>query len=142
MRDVSAAVLSWKSSRHRRVVRSTFSAELLASTNLFDSASWFASLFAEVTTGVRTGHQFPIDLRTDCENLVASTKSLRIQATEKRLYGEIWALREALESSEIRTFQHVPTALMIADGLTKIQPKLRFKLLSAMSGKVSVSVSK
>ena len=91
-----------------------------------------------MTTGVRVRNEIPIDLRTDCENLVASTKSLRIQATEKRLYGEIWALREALESSEIRTFKHVPTVLMVADGLTKIQPKLRFKLLSAIGGQVSV----
>ena len=137
-RDIKVALMSWKSSRHRRVVRSTFSAELLASTNSFDSASWFASLFAEMTTGVQVRNEIPIDLRTDCENLVANTKSLRIQATEKRLYGEIWALREALESSEIRTFKHVPTVLMVADGLTKIQPKLRFKLLSAIGGQVSV----
>ncbi len=143
-RDVRTALMSWKSSRHRRVVRSTFSAELLASSALFDSASWFTSLFTEVTTGYRPNdqHQMPIDLRTDCESLVASTKSLRIQATERRLYGEIWALREALDNSEIRTLKHVPTALMLADGLTKIQPKLRNKLINAMGGYVSIPASK
>jgi hypothetical protein len=41
--------------------RSTFSAELLASTNSFDRASWFASLFAEMSSGIKVRDEIPID---------------------------------------------------------------------------------
>jgi hypothetical protein len=48
-----------------------------------------------------------------------------VQVLEKRLTNELWALREALKHKEIRSMAHVPTELMIADGLTKDTPKLR-----------------
>lgn len=141
MRDINGAVMCWKSSRHKRVIRSTFSAELLAHTNAFDTACWFANLFEEVSTGQLINHRnVPLDTRTDCKSLEDSTRSLRIQATEKRLYNEIWALREALETGEIRSLCHIPTSLMVADGLTKIQPKLRSRITSAMQGRVSLPI--
>ena len=77
-------------------------------------------------------------MKTDCNSLIDSMKSLRVQATEKRLCGEIWALREAISSKEISSMDHVPTGLMIADGLTKIQPKLRIVLLQACAGHIPI----
>jgi hypothetical protein len=133
--EIKAAVISWRSNKHRRVLRSTFSAELLSATTAFDEASWTTMLFQEIVTGGQVeDRKVPIDIRTDCASLVDSTRSLRIQATEKRLYNEIWTLREALESGELRSLEFVESSMMVADGLTKVQPKLRYGLVACMKG--------
>jgi hypothetical protein len=75
------------------------------------------------------------------QSLAASTKSLRVQVLEKRLTNELWALREALKHKEIRSLEHVPTELMIADGLTKDAPKLRTAILQANQGTSTSSES-
>ena len=129
--------VSWKSARIKRVVRSTFSAELLSQSNSFDTASWIRELYDEMRSGKRKSMEGPrseLHMKTDCQSLVDSTRSLRIQVTERRLSAEVWALREALEAKEITSLEHVPTEAMIADGLTKIQPKLRVAVCRACAG--------
>ena len=62
----------------------------------------------------------PIHLRCDAMSVVkAVTFSLRQQVREKRRTPDLWALREAITTFEIASMEHVPTAYVIADGMTK-----------------------
>lgn len=128
-------VLSWKSSRVHRVVRSTFTAELLSLTQAFDNSMWLKHLLQDCFEDI-----IDLDMKTDCQSLVDSMNSLRQQCTEKRLTAELWSIREAIsETQDIRSLTHVSTKQMIADGLTKTSFKLKQPLTQAMQGFIQSS---
>jgi len=131
--EVQCNIVSWKAARIRRVVNSTFSAELLSQTRMLDHVVWLKELLKEMTQ-----QQLRTELRTDCFSLVENMQSLRIQVTEKRLTADMWALRNAYSQGEIQDFQHVPTKFMIADGLTKSKPDLKANIVKAMQGNLVV----
>ena len=95
------------------------------------TACWTRNL-AEEMMGTRS----LLHMRTDCKSLVEATRSLRQQVRERRLTAELWALREALDMGEITSLEHTSTTKMIADGLTKSDPKLRTTLRQAMAGEL------
>jgi hypothetical protein len=130
--SVVGSLVAWSSKRIRRVARSTYAAEMLMQTECLDLASWMCSLLDEML-GQSPGTT-RLDLKTDCMSVKDSVRSLRIHATEKRLYPDIHALREAIETGEVRSIQHIPTELMVADGLTKPAPKLKAPIIQAMKG--------
>jgi hypothetical protein len=123
------AVISWRSSLIQRVVTSSFSAELLNLCACLDAAIWTRDLFAEMTDEV-----LPIQAHMDCKSVVDCSKSLRLQATERRLTRYIWFLREALERVDVRPLLHIRSDQQVADGLTKRSPALRDALRAAMDG--------
>ena len=131
---VKVSLLGWSSGRLRRVVVSTFAGELLQQTAAFDQARWTTLLLKELI-----GKELPLRMRTDCKSLVDNLHSLRQRVTEWRLMSEMWALREAIEAKEIESLDHVPTTRMIADGLTKPDPKLRNMICRAMEGYLDVA---
>ncbi len=53
---------------------------------------------------------------------------------EKKLFGAVDMLREAVKVSEVRSVQHVKTEFMVADGLTKPSHKLKGAIFDAMDG--------
>ena len=129
-------MLSWQSRAIRRVACSTLAAEVISSTSAFDRASWLRSLHDEVMTSKANAFRTPLDMKTDCQSLVSHVKSMRNQPTEKRLCGDIFAIREAIITGELRSVQHIPTANMLADGLTKNHPNLRQAIIDACKGHV------
>jgi hypothetical protein len=131
--DRSAAIIMWKSVRIKRVVRSTFTGELLEQSNAMDSAVWIARLIEEITN-----HPIPVDMLTDCQSLVDKTRSLKVSVEEKRNLVDIHAIREAIESLQIRSLSHIGNQEMIADGLTKTTPKLKPPILKMMQGSIHI----
>ena len=137
IRRCDIALISWKSKVLRRVTRSTFSSELLSQSTAFDGAIWISNILQELND-----KHFHVDLKTDCMSLVDSMRSLRLQHTEKRLSGLVMLLREAIQNGDVRSIQHVPTSLMIADGMTKSHPKLKQDILACMKGEIALPTNR
>ena len=131
-RDMAAegcALIAWSCSRLKRVVKSTFSGELMQQVDAFDRATWMRMLYQELTAKPAELH-----MRTDCNSVVENTQSLRVQVTEKRLTTDVWMLRQALVRGEITSLAWVDTSLMLADGLAKPSETLRTPIVKAMKG--------
>jgi hypothetical protein len=138
---VSAVVIGWKSAKIRRVVRSTFGAELMECLTAFDEAARVREMLEEIIHGKKTREQqlsntwtIALDIKTDCKSLLDHLKSLRMYCEEKKLFGAVDMLREAVKVSEVRSVQHVKTEHMVADGLTKPSYKLKGAIIDAMNG--------
>ena len=71
-------------------------------------------------------------------SIIANLNSMRTQIKEKRLMNEVYVLKEAWELWEIYSYEHIPTSFMIADGLTKVEGKLRDLLVRAMKGRIQL----
>ena len=71
---------------------------------------------------------------TDCKDVIDHLRSLRNTCTEKRLEKEVHLLRESVLSGEVTSWQHVPSELMMADGLTKDYYKLKREVVQSMRG--------
>jgi hypothetical protein len=94
-----------------------------------DMAVWLKKLLCEIHKG-----EIKVKIKSDCMSLVDSLGSLRQQVQEKRLTQDLWALRQAVETKEIYSIEHIPSQLMVADGLTKPKEPLRAGLRLAMKG--------
>ena len=128
-RSSTVAVMGWRSSVLKRVVTSSFSAELVNLSIAFDEVAWTANLITDVL-----GHRIPVIAFSDCQSVVDNTKSLRLQVREKSLTRYMYYVRDMLKRSEIDELIHVPTSHMLADGLTRKSPKGRQALATAMQG--------
>ena len=128
---VRSVLLSWRSSKIRRVVRSTFAAETLQCTTTFDYAAWTRDLLFEMFPA---REKMSLVMFTDCQSVVDRLRSLRNTCTEKRLEKEIWLLKAAIQSGEVSSWQYIPTEYMMADGMTKEAPKLRENIILCMRG--------
>ena len=69
-----------------------------------------------------TAPLFSIILGTDCRSLYDATNRLASSLSEKRTEIDVASIREALLFS---TLKWMPTSVMPADGLTKMQARLR-----------------
>ena len=69
----------------------------------------------------------------DGESVVTSIYSSKAQVRNKRRRVDISSLRETADD-ELVGYEHIATTLMIADGLTKRDEKLRLVIRSAMAG--------
>ena len=104
--------LSWRSHRHKRVVRSTLAGETLACSGGVDSALQCQKLLKDIW-----GVNIPIVCLTDSKSLVNSVYS-QSQVSEKALRIELWYLK-SLISQGILSFKWIGTNLQLADSLTK-----------------------
>jgi len=139
-KETPFALVGYKSNKIRRVVTSTFSGELINQTATFDLGSHVRDLFDEIRKG-KGATRSPLDLLTDCQSVVDHVRSLRMHTKERRLFGDVFCLREAIALGEIRSISHINTEHMLADGLTKNDPKLKAMLLRAMAGTVMFKVN-
>lgn len=71
---------------------------------------------------------------TDSQDIIDHLRSLRNTCTERRLEKEVHLLRSAVETGEVTSWQHVPSAQMMADGLTKDHHPLKKNIIMAMRG--------
>ena len=108
-----ASVLSWRSSKIKRVVRSSTAAESLALSDALDDA-----LFLREMIGELIGKKLQIHANIDNNNLhtlIHSTTSI----TEKRLRIEIAAVKEMIEKQEVASVNWVKSDDQLANCLTK-----------------------
>lgn len=106
-----ANMLSWWSSKLRRVCRSTFAAELFALDKTLDNLVFLKQL---------VGRYFPVKLTlvTDNQSLVDNFRSLKSTCTEKRLLLTIAQVKELVELHNIEVL-HIVGDENPADALTK-----------------------
>ena len=123
-----ASVLDWRSSRSQRVCRSTLAAEASAADEGSDRAAFLNMLIAEIfynqaawKIGSRLDHIQVTDARSLYDCIISPNPSM----SDKRSLVNVRAIQE-----EVRPDQTwwVPTTLMFADGLTKLNINLRSAL--------------
>ena len=123
-----ASLLDWRSSRSQRVCRSTLAAEASSADEGSDRAAFLNMMIAEVfynepawKLGSKLDHIQVTDARSLYDCIIAPNPSL----SDKRSLVNVRAIQE-----EVRPDQTwwVPTTLMFADGLTKLNVNLRSTL--------------
>ena len=125
------ALMAWQSNKIKRVARSTFAAETLQCSNAFDHGSALRSLYDEINL---SQNRTSLTIKTDCQSLTDHIKKLTSTCSERRLVAELQVLKEAISSGELGAIHHIPTDLMIADGMTKCKPRLKPRIIMLMKG--------
>ena len=107
------SIISWRSNRLRRVVRSTICAETLACVNALEMALFCKKILEEMT-----GLSAPLHAITDIKSLVDAVYSTKIPQ-DKRLRIEISSLRSMVENSEVADLTWIAGESQLADCLTR-----------------------
>ena len=133
--------------KQRRVVRSTFSAELNAAADAYEvsrlisltlSALWLPATCTARSLGALEAQgqlPFSIDLYIDCRSILDSLRQEIVKVpSEQTLILLLLSLKEALLSWSLRHIAWVSTGDMLADGLNKGIVSRRSLVESACSG--------
>ena len=123
-----SSILSWKSTKIRRVVGSSTAAEALASNETLDALVYIRSVLQELLS--EQLRNIPIQLSTDSKNLFKSVSTSAL-VENPRLRIDIAKLKESIDSGEMKEFFHIPKKEMIADVLTK-QGAAGFQLMNIL----------
>jgi hypothetical protein len=128
---VGVQVLDWSAKRQKRVVRSTFAAELNSLADATEQGKLIALAITELTDprlgpvplakALEDGTlAIGIDLFTDCRSIYDALKTdeLRIP-TEAGLYPLLLILKHLLKVGVVKRLYWIDTADMLADGLNK-----------------------
>lgn len=123
-------IMSWRSARTKRVVRSTLAAEACAADDSVDMGFYVASFLSELLTetSATTRRGLPavrLYNVTDCKSLYDCIVKESPSIAEKRTTIDILSIRETLMAD---AFRWVPTEMMWGDSLTKIDKKLRRRM--------------
>ena len=127
------SIMSYKSFRSKRVVRSTLAAEASAKDCGVDYATFMNAFLSELLTAIRAKNQAPAFQHysvTDCKSLYDAVRQATPSLSEKRTIIDLTATREALAKDHLLW---VPTSAMLADGLTKLDFGLMKTLTRLMS---------
>eukprot|EP00435_Cladocopium_sp_Y103_P046116 s2171_g13.t1 len=119
------SIVDWKSAKSQRVCRSTLAAEASAGDEAADRLAFVNMFLSEILWNEPAHHvgcRLPYAQATDAKSLYDCVISDAPTTTEKRSLVNIRAMQECLSPDQ---YHWVPTFLMRADGLTKIDLKLR-----------------
>ena len=104
----------WKSRKSRRIAKSTIEAEALSVGEAIEGLIYFNRLWEEVVGGKK----LEALVKTDSKTLMIGIKS-STEVSSKRLKIDIAAIRETIESREVKEVQWVKGKHQIADVLSK-----------------------
>lgn len=110
----ATSVLSWKSTKIRRVVASSTAAEALATVETSDALMYISAVLKELLGDVH----IPLHLFTDSKNLHNSVHTSAL-VDDQRMRVDIARLKESVEKGEISQFSLIGSGNMLADVLTK-----------------------
>ena len=124
-------MLDWYSRKHSRAVRSTYAAELLSLLDALGQGDLVATAIDEIQTGAMSARQL-LDRHSDCQRSIEHDAGIEAKSVfdginaeqprtpaEKPLFLHALAVREHLESGNLRRLWWFDTWAMLADGLTK-----------------------
>lgn len=131
----SCSVISWNSSKIRRVVRSTLSAEMLAMVEGADVAIYLRHIIGEL---IPTIQPMPICMIVDNKSTVDAAYSTH-SVDDKRLRIDVGYIKQLLQQGLISSVSWVPGSRMIANALTKRGAPGCHILSVLQSGKCDVS---
>ena len=116
---VKACPVSWRSFKSPLVSGSSFTSELQAISLGVDAACCFRSLISEILFGTPLKKIYT-EIRGDNLSVIRAVQSLSNHITrEKRFQSIITTVQQVIEKDEIDQVIWVPTAVNLADGLTK-----------------------
>lgn len=128
-KTAKGAIVDWRSARSPRVCRSTLAAEACAADEGSDRSDYLNLMMSELfynepshVVGCRLDRLQATDAKSLYDAIIATNPSL----SEKRSLVNIRAIQECLTPQQTRW---IPTEIMWADGLTKLSPTLRWRLL-------------
>ena len=117
--EFPAAILSYRSGRIRRVVRSTFAAEVMALSSAMDDARALSGVVQELYTGKASREDgVSVVALVDAFAVVSNVNSSCPNMTEKRLMLDCIALWEQIQQERL-CVRWIPTEYQYADPLTK-----------------------
>ena len=119
-----ASLVDWKSARSARVCRSTLAAEASAADEGSDRATFANLCLSELFTGEPAFKVHPQFLNlqvTDAKSLYDTVIAENPSVSDKRSLVNIRSVRQSVKPQD---FRWVPTSLMLADALTKLDWKL------------------
>ena len=113
------SLLDWSSGRIRRVVKSTFAAELMSLGGAVDRATALGGLLSEITSGPNKEKRcLPLYTLCDCQSVVSNIRSLCPSILEKRLRIDCLDLQSDIEEGRLNV-RWTPTESQYSDPLTK-----------------------
>ena len=121
------ALLSWRSQKLRRVVRSTLFAETVACCNGIEAALVCHKLVLELTT-----QRLKVNAHTDSRSLVENVYSTKIQK-DKGLRVEIPGLRSLIDVGSVNRLYWVPSDREVANCLTKLSARASDNLIKFLT---------
>lgn len=131
--------IDWRASKQRTVTTSTTEAELLAISEAAKQTLWWKRLFTAL--GFNPGHEIEIhcDNRQTVDLLTKPDFELRTKLRHVDIHHH-W-LRQEVQQRHVQ-IRWVPTADMIADGLTKILPRQKHEDFVRLTGLVHLITAK
>jgi hypothetical protein len=118
--------ISWTSKRQPTVALSTTEAEYMAMCQAIREATWLKQLLTEL--GFYQGSE-SIRVHADNKSAIALGKNPEFHKRSKHIDTQYHYVREQVQAGRITT-PYLPTARMIADGLTKaLSPELHLRLI-------------
>ena len=111
--DKNCSIITWSSTKCKRVTRSVLAAELYATANAFDVGFAIAHTF-----GNFLGRKLELRVFTDSRTLFDAIISF-CAMTEKRLLIDIACLRQAYRGGELANLGWIRSEQNVADALTK-----------------------
>lgn len=125
--------MSWQTKRQRVVSKSSTIAEYIAADDGVEEARWTMMLVQRLMKLNRT---IPIPAMIDNKSTIKRLTNGKNSEAQKTVDCKFFAIRDAVNAGEL-TLQYCPTNLMLADGLTKALPTVRFRELRSMLGATS-----
>jgi len=119
--------ISWSSKRQPTVALSTTEAEYMAMCQAIKEGVWLRQLLTEL--GHYKGNE-TIKIHADNKSAIALGKNPEFHKRSKHIDVQYHYVREQVQSGRVTT-PYIPTAQMIADGLTKaLSPELHSRLIN------------
>ena len=75
-----------------------------------------------------------VDMRTDCLDLVNWVHSAVIRSDNRALVGKLYDLRDRLIHGDVRSIDYCPSAMMMADAMTKTDAVLKPVVRALLQG--------
>ena len=110
-------VLSWRSSKVKRVVSSSYDAEVLALSEGLEEALVLRKLLLDMTR--MDPNMLEIEAFCDNEDTIKALNMSKPYYKGKRIGIEVAKIKEMWTKGEVKTIQWVPGQYQLADGLTK-----------------------
>ena len=132
------SIVDWKSAKSQRVCRSTLAAEASAGDEAADRLAFVNMFLSEILFDEPAHHvgcRLQYAQATDAKSLYDCVVSEAPTTTEKRSLVNIRAMQECLSPDQ---YHWVPTFLMKADGLTKMDRKLRDEFTQWLQDPVAI----
>ncbi|CDO73534.1 hypothetical protein BN946_scf185014.g4 [Trametes cinnabarina] len=116
--------VAWSSRKQRTVAKSSMEAEYMAASLATSDIAWLRTFLAELGFPI----DGPTDMFVDNQSAIASAHAQTSHARTKHIDIHYHFVRERIASNEVRVV-HCPSEDNLADALTKVLPRPRFKTL-------------